>query len=102
MGLFDFLKSKGETENSPKSENISFNGVCETPVNAKYTPDVISTLGPRDIFVFGSNLSGHHAGGAAGVPWNLNRRRREEAKLSNHTLIDSSNLQNMKKHLRFM
>lgn len=51
MGLFDFLKSKGETENFPKSENISFNGVCETPVNAKYTPDVISTLGPRDIFV---------------------------------------------------
>ena len=43
MGLFDFLKSKGETENSPRSENISFNGVCETPVNAKYTPDVIST-----------------------------------------------------------
>lgn len=70
MELFDFSKSKDETGNSLKRENISFAGVCETPVNAKYTPDVISVLGPRDIFVFGSNLSGHHAGGAARVALN--------------------------------
>ena len=70
MGLFDLFRSKGETGNSSKRDNISFAGVCETPLNAKYTPDVISTLGPRDIFVFGSNLSGHHAGGAARVALN--------------------------------
>lgn len=33
----------------------------------KFTPDLIEDLGPDDIFVFGSNLAGHHAGGAARV-----------------------------------
>ncbi|MDE6290858.1 MAG: ADP-ribosylglycohydrolase family protein [Muribaculaceae bacterium] len=33
----------------------------------KFTPENISELGPDDIFVFGSNLAGHHAGGAARV-----------------------------------
>ena len=33
----------------------------------KYTPDHITSLGPDDIFVFGSNLQGIHAGGAARV-----------------------------------
>lgn len=32
-----------------------------------YTPDNITSLGPDDIFVFGSNLAGNHAGGAARV-----------------------------------
>lgn len=31
----------------------------------KYTPEKITELGPDDIFVFGSNLQGIHAGGAA-------------------------------------
>lgn len=31
----------------------------------KFTPENITELGPDDIFVFGSNLAGHHAGGAA-------------------------------------
>lgn len=30
-----------------------------------YTPENITELGPDDIFVFGSNLEGVHAGGAA-------------------------------------
>ena len=30
-----------------------------------YTPEHITTLGPDEIFVFGSNLEGHHMGGAA-------------------------------------
>ncbi|MCH5226427.1 MAG: hypothetical protein J1F16_01210 [Muribaculaceae bacterium] len=34
-------------------------------LNEKYTPDFISELGANDIFVFGSNLAGAHAGGAA-------------------------------------
>lgn len=32
-----------------------------------YTPENITDLGPDDIFVFGSNLAGHHSGGAARV-----------------------------------
>ena len=31
----------------------------------KFTPEKITELGPDDIFVFGSNLAGNHAGGAA-------------------------------------
>ena len=30
-----------------------------------YTPNKIDKLAPNQIFVFGSNLEGHHAGGAA-------------------------------------
>ncbi|NCC99450.1 MAG: hypothetical protein EOL95_07095 [Bacteroidia bacterium] len=30
-----------------------------------YTPEKITTLHPREIFVFGSNLAGKHGGGAA-------------------------------------
>ncbi len=32
-----------------------------------YTPENITELGPDDIFVFGSNLAGHHGGGAARI-----------------------------------
>lgn len=31
----------------------------------KFTPDNITELEPGQVFVFGSNTSGHHAGGAA-------------------------------------
>ena len=31
----------------------------------KFTPDFITALKPNEIFVFGSNLSGFHGGGAA-------------------------------------
>ena len=40
-------------------------GIGKKPLNEKYTPDFIRELGQNDIFVFGSNLSGAHAGGAA-------------------------------------
>ncbi len=33
--------------------------------NRDYTPDRISELKDNEIFVFGSNLAGHHGGGAA-------------------------------------
>ena len=33
----------------------------------QFTPDNISELKPDEVFVFGSNLEGHHAGGAARV-----------------------------------
>lgn len=35
----------------------------------KYTPDNITELGENEVFVFGSNLDGVHAGGAARVAW---------------------------------
>ena len=40
-------------------------GVVDKPLNEDYTPDFITELGRNDIFVFGSNLDGFHAGGAA-------------------------------------
>lgn len=33
--------------------------------DSKYTPDNITSLGEDEVFVFGSNLAGHHGGGAA-------------------------------------
>ena len=43
------------------TEKRIYNGI-ERP---QYTPDAISELKPDEIFVFGSNLHGHHGGGAA-------------------------------------
>ena len=40
-------------------------GMGNKQLNKKYTPDFITELGPNEIFVFGSNLAGAHAGGAA-------------------------------------
>ena len=60
-------------KNNVSSENKDKNhapGVCDNSLDTKYTPEKISTLGRRDIFVFGSNLAGHHAGGAARVAFN--------------------------------
>lgn len=37
----------------------------EAPVHARTTPELITTLKPNEIFVFGSNLQGIHVGGAA-------------------------------------
>lgn len=34
-----------------------------------FTPEKIKTLKPHEIFVFGSNLAGHHLGGAALTAW---------------------------------
>ena len=45
-------------------------GVGDSPLNEKNTPERIETLGPNDIFVFGSNLQGCHAGGAARIAMN--------------------------------
>lgn len=33
----------------------------------EYTPDFITSLAPDEVFVFGSNLAGAHAGGAARI-----------------------------------
>lgn len=52
MGIFDIFGSSSR--------------LCR-PLDLQYTPDDISALGPREIFVFGSNLSGRHLGGASKV-----------------------------------
>ena len=36
-------------------------------MKTSYTPDNITSLAPHEVFVFGSNLAGAHAGGAARV-----------------------------------
>lgn len=36
----------------------------------RYTPEMITQLGPNEIFVFGSNLAGAHGGGAARIAYN--------------------------------
>lgn len=38
-------------------------------MSREYTPEIITELGPDDIFVFGSNLEGMHMGGAARVAY---------------------------------
>ena len=37
----------------------------------KFTPEMIRELAPNEVFVFGSNLGGFHAGGAARAALNL-------------------------------
>lgn len=41
--------------------------MAENPSGRVYTPENITSLGPDEIFVFGSNLRGLHGGGAARV-----------------------------------
>ena len=38
--------------------------------NREFTPGMISALKENEIFVFGSNLAGHHGGGAARLAYN--------------------------------
>lgn len=39
-------------------------------MTTRYTPEMITKLGPNEIFVFGSNLAGAHGGGAARIAYN--------------------------------
>jgi hypothetical protein len=49
--------------------NDSYNNagvrIYNSVVRPDYTPDAISSLKADEVFVFGSNLQGHHGGGAA-------------------------------------
>lgn len=45
-------------------------GIGAIALDARFTPEFITKLGPDDIFVFGSNLAGHHAGGSARIAFN--------------------------------
>lgn len=39
-------------------------------IKPQYTPEIIDQLHPCEIFVFGSNITGHHIGGAAKTAYN--------------------------------
>lgn len=63
MCIFKFDKSgKGEKQDTLFNQ---YPGISKVKIDTPYTPDSISVLGPDEIFVFGSNLAGNHAGGAA-------------------------------------
>ena len=77
MGIFDLSNSKKKVQKTMQqyghgdtTHNQQGCGVSDTPLNAKHTPDMITTLGRNEIFVFGSNLAGQHAGGAARIACN--------------------------------
>lgn len=69
MGLFDFFKFRKpkhpECVKSSITEERQISGVCDIPLDAKYTPENITSLGRRDIFVFGYGARGHHEGSDA-------------------------------------
>ena len=54
-------------ENRTKSEGAGTAGSATEP--CRFTPACITSLKPGEVFVFGSNLAGMHAGGAARVAW---------------------------------
>lgn len=64
-GFAQFLKA--EKLGTHACDKIYVSEVTDTPLNQPYTPDRIGQLGRNDIFVFGSNLQGRHAGGAARI-----------------------------------
>lgn len=63
MGIFDFLKSKNTEQTIGNADSNKIN-------RTTYTPENIDSLQPNEVFVFGSNLGGHHGGGAARVALN--------------------------------
>ena len=58
----EFDQFVGSNSSSKNIERV-YNGF----VRPRFTPHAISSLKPDEVFVFGSNLQGHHAGGAARV-----------------------------------
>lgn len=56
MGILDKIINIMSRNNK---DNLS---ILDTP---RYTPNYIDKLGPKEIFVFGSNLDGNHYGGAS-------------------------------------
>jgi len=56
------MKESDQNMQTPNSQRV-YKGI-ERPF---HTPDAISSLKPDEVFVFGSNLQGHHGGGAARV-----------------------------------
>ena len=65
---FDNIKTTDFPFFSPRSnytEHTYYKPSYFTETMDRFTPDFIKELRPDEIFVFGSNLAGHHGGGAA-------------------------------------
>ena len=72
MGLFKFFKNKGllGKNKTNKVYHTLNSGILVSEPKSKvsrclYTPENISSLASNEVFVFGSNLDGHHISGAA-------------------------------------
>ena len=66
MGLSDYFKKKEQQEVQGGIYDYC-NGRSPLRGLRQYTPEHITSLASDEIFVFGSNLAGHHGGGAACV-----------------------------------
>ncbi len=75
----NFFIPKGSTNKLKKSINFTFVNEmkeCAIPISSnhekkqlEFTPDKITKLESNEVFVFGSNLQGHHHGGAANLAY---------------------------------
>lgn len=67
MGIFNFFKK--QKENAQKEQQIkSYNKEHANKLpRPSFTPNKIDKLFDDEVFVFGSNLAGHHDGGAARI-----------------------------------
>ncbi len=69
VAFFQAVKSrlvKFDSTGSGKTDEEVETDIIKNSVNRPvFTPEKIDSLSPSEIFVFGSNLAGHHVGGAA-------------------------------------
>ena len=74
MKFLDFFKKRNVAINTTnEKEDVVGVGTDTSENSAKhpmFTPDNIKSLSSDEVFVFGSNLAGHHGGGAARVALN--------------------------------
>lgn len=61
VNLFDLEKNESLRKPIGQTSDRIYNGI----IRPEYTPDAIDSLKSDEVFVFGSNLHGHHGGGAA-------------------------------------
>jgi len=71
MKLFSFLKKQDVSKNDTNNDEMPINKIAakvQEPIKRPtFTPEKINALLSDEVFVFGSNLAGHHGGGAARV-----------------------------------
>ena len=67
MKFLDFFKKRNVAINATNKKEREINMGCPqiSTERPTFTPDNINTLAHDEIFVFGSNLAGHHGGGSA-------------------------------------
>ena len=63
--MFDFFKDTATNDSLHESAEMDNSRVYNGVPRAEYTPEAIDSLRDDEVFVFGSNLQGHHEGGAA-------------------------------------